>query len=66
MTAYTDQIIGLLIGLFCTLIGFDIYNPFKNNIEQVNWFMRNKKLMKILGVLLIIINITLILAQKFR
>jgi len=66
MLAYTDQIIGLLVGIFCTLIGFDIYNPFKENVQQVNWFMRNKKLMKIIGVALIIINITLIVAQKFR
>jgi hypothetical protein len=66
MIVYTDQIIGILIGIFCAVIGFNIYNPFKNNIEQVNWFMRNKKLMKIVGVGLVFINVTLILAQKFK
>lgn len=66
MVEYTDQIIGLLVGIFCTLIGFNVYNPFKNNIEQVNWFMRNKKLMKIVGVALLVINVTLIFVQKFK
>jgi hypothetical protein len=61
MIQYFDQIIGLFVGVICTSIGFEVFNPFKNNIERINWFMRNKKLMKILGVLLISINlITLI------
>lgn len=66
MLVYTDQIIGLLVGIFLVLIGFDIYNPSKGKIDQLNWFMKNKKLIKILGILLIFINITLILVQILK
>lgn len=66
MLAYFDVILGIFIGVICTSIGFEIYNPFKNNIENVNSFIRNKKLMKIVGILMISINLLTLLFRTLK